>query len=44
MKLEIATWKEFRLGNLFSKMYKAEAHIKAEYDYSNVPFDNSIKF
>ena len=44
MKLETTTWKEFKLGNLFSQMYKAEAHIKAEYDFSDTPFDNSIKF
>lgn len=44
MKLETTTWKEFRLGNLFTQMYKAEAHIKGEYDFSDTPFDNSIKF
>lgn len=44
MKLETSKWKEFRLGNLFSQMYKAEAHIKAEYDFLDAPFENSIKF
>lgn len=44
MKFDTSTWKEFRLGDLFSQMYKAEAHIKAEYDFYDTPFENSIRF
>ena len=44
MNLETSMWKEFRLGDLFSQMYKAEAHIKAEYDFYSTPFENSIRF
>ena len=44
MNIETNTWKEFRLGDLFTQMYKAEAHIKAEYDFYSTPFENSIRF
>lgn len=44
MKLKTDTWKEFKLGKLFSQVYKAEAHIKSEYNFSDIPFENSIKF
>ena len=44
MNLNIETWKEFKLGDLFTEMYKAEAHIKAEYDFHDTPGDNTIKF
>lgn len=30
MNLNVDSWKEFRLGDLFSEMYKAEAHVKGE--------------
>ena len=44
MNLNITNWKEFRLGDLFIEMYKAEAHIKAEYDFLSAPANNTIRF
>lgn len=44
MKLDIVTWKEFRLGDLFSAIYKAEAHVKSDYDFFNLPAHNTIRF
>lgn len=44
MNLNVANWKEFRLGDLFIEMYKAEAHIKAEYDFLSTPAKNTIRF
>lgn len=44
MKFDIITWKEFRLGDLFSTIYKAEAHVKSDYDFSNTPAHNTIRF
>lgn len=44
MKLDIITWKEFRLGDLFSTIYKAEAHVKSDYDFFNIPAHNTIRF
>lgn len=44
MNLNIDSWKEFRLGDLFSEMYKAEAHVKGELECYDVPLDNTIRF
>lgn len=44
MNLNVDIWKEFRLGDLFSEMYKAEAHVKGELECYDVPFDNTIRF
>lgn len=37
MNLNVDSWKEFRLGDLFSEMYKAEAHVKGELECYDVP-------
>lgn len=42
--LGIETWKKFCLGDLFSEMYKAEAHVKGELECYDVPSDNTIRF
>lgn len=44
MNLNIVSWKEFRLGNLFSEMYKAEAHVKSDLECFNMFSHNTIKF
>lgn len=44
MNLNTGNWKEFRLGNLFAEMYKAEAHIKADLECFNMFSHNTIKF
>lgn len=44
MKLNTENWKEFRLGNLFSQIYKAEAHVKGDFECYNEPSDNTIRF
>jgi restriction endonuclease S subunit len=44
MNLNVESWKEFRLGDLFSEMYKAEAHVKGELECYDVPSDNTIRF
>lgn len=44
MKLNIDTWKEFRLGALFTEMYKAEAHVKGDLECYNSPLENTIRF
>ena len=44
MKLDVDNWKEFMLGNLFDKMYKAEAHVKAEFDFQDLPSEKTIRF
>lgn len=44
MNLNVESWKEFRLGDLFSEMYKAEAHVKGEIECYDVPSDNTIRF
>lgn len=40
----IDTWREYRLGDLFSQIYRADAHVKTDYDFKAIPFDNSIAF
>ena len=32
MRLNVENWKEFRLGDLFFQMYKAQAHVKGDLD------------
>ncbi len=44
MNLNVESWKEFRLGDLSSEMYKAEAHVKGELECYDVPSDNTIRF
>ena len=44
MNLNVESWKEFRLGDLFSEVYKAEAHVKGELECYDVPSDNTIRF
>lgn len=44
MKFNVETWKEFRLGDLFDKMYKAQAYVKSDLDCYNVPLENTIRF
>jgi len=44
MNLNVESWKEFRLGDLFSEMYKAEAHVKGELECYDVSSDNTIRF
>ena len=44
MNLNVESWKEFRFGDLFSEMYKAEAHVKGELECYDVPSDNTIRF
>lgn len=44
MNLNVESWKEFRLGDLFSEIYKAEAHVKGELECYNIPSDNTIRF
>lgn len=44
MNLNIGSWKEFRLGNLFSEIYKAEAHVKSDLECFNMLSHNTIKF
>lgn len=44
MNLNVDSWKEFRLGDLFSEMHKAEAHVKGELECYDVPLDNTIRF
>lgn len=42
--LDIEMWKEFRLGDLFSQIYKAEANVKGELNFYDVPLKNTIRF
>lgn len=44
MNLNIETWKEFKLRDLFTEIYKAEAHVKSDFDFLGVPCDNAIRF
>lgn len=44
MNLNVCNWNEFRLGDLFSEMYKAEAHVKADFECFNGYRYNAIKF
>lgn len=44
MKIESKNWRPFKLGDLFSEIYKAKSHTKADYEYKNHSFSNSIRF
>lgn len=44
MKLDIDSWIEFRLGDLFAEMYKAEAHVKGDLECFNTPTEKTIRF
>lgn len=44
MKLNVENWKEFRLGDLFFQMYKAQAHVKGDLDCYSSPSENTIRF
>ena len=44
MKTNNVKCKPFKLGELFCSIYKAKAHIKAEYDNKNFYYKNSIRF
>ncbi len=44
MNLNLESWGEFRLGDLFSEMYKAEAHVKSDLECLNNPTHNAIRF
>ncbi len=44
MNLNVESWKEFRLGDLSSEMYKAKAHVKGELECYDVLSDNTIRF
>lgn len=44
MNLDIENWKEFRLGELFSEIYKAEAHVKSDLECFSSYNRNTIKF
>lgn len=42
--LNIDSWQEFRLDDLFSEIYKAEAHVKGDLEFVESPGINTIKF
>lgn len=42
--LNIDGWQEFRLDDLFSEIYKAEAHVKGDLEFVESPGANTIKF
>lgn len=42
--LNVSQWGEFKLGDLFDKIYKAKAYVKGELSYSNTPQENFIPF
>ena len=44
MNLNVENWKEFHLGDLFSQMYKAKAHVQGALDCYNTPSENTIRF
>lgn len=44
MKLDIDSWIEFRLGDLFAEMYKAETHVKGDLECFNAPTEKTIRF
>ena len=44
MNLNTVDWKEFRLGDLFSEMYKAEAHVKSDLECYDTPKENTLRF
>lgn len=44
MNLDTNMWKEFRLGELFSEIYKAEAHVKVDLECYDTLSDNTVRF
>ena len=40
----VGNWKEYRLGDLFSQIYRADAHVKTDYEFQATPFHGSIPF
>lgn len=44
MNLNVDQWGEFQLGDLFTSMYKAEAHVKGNFECYNNQIENSIRF
>lgn len=44
MRLDTENWKEYHLGDLFDKMYKAEAHVKGDYEFYDTLEENTIRF
>lgn len=40
----VDSWREYKLGDLFSQIYRADAHIKTDHDFQSVPFADSIAF
>ena len=42
--LNIDSWQEFRFDDLFSEIYKAEAHVKGDLEFVESPGANTIKF
>lgn len=42
--LNIDSWHEFRFDDLFSEIYKAEAHVKGDLEFVESPGANTIKF
>lgn len=42
--LETEDWKDFRVGDLFAKIYKAEAHVKADCECFDSVQKGSIRF
>ncbi len=42
--LAVDSWKEHRLGDVFPQIYRADAHVKTDYDFKPSPFADSIAF
>lgn len=42
--IKVENWMEFRLGDLFSTIYKAQAHVKADYECFSFARENTIPF
>ena len=40
----VGAWKEYQLGDLFSQIYRADAHVKTDYEFQAIPFFGSIPF
>jgi putative type II site-specific deoxyribonuclease len=43
-KIEIKEWKNFKLEEIFSQIYKAKSHIKQQIETSNEKNENSVNF
>lgn len=42
--LDISNWKEYKLGKLFEKIYKSEAYVKGELEFTDSPCEGYINF